>query len=85
MREHGVLNRVLLIYGNFIFQIDQKQDIKPELVTSAANVIPSFVEDYNERQQEQFLFPRFEKAGVLTGSCRCSKRSIRPAASSPTR
>ena len=43
MREHGVLNRVLLIYDHFISRIDQKQDIKPELVTSAANVIRSFV------------------------------------------
>jgi len=66
MREHGVLNRVLLIYDHFIFQLDQKQDVKPESVTSAASIIRSFVEDYHEKQEEQFLFPRFEKAGVLT-------------------
>jgi hemerythrin-like domain-containing protein len=66
MREHGVLNRVLLVYDHFIYQIDQKQDYKSELVTAAASIIRSFVEDYHERQEEQFLFPRFEKAGVLT-------------------
>src|SRR5690242_13185757 len=66
MREHGVLNRVLLIYEHFISQIDQKRDVQPELVTSAASIIRSFVEDYHEKQEEQFLFPRFEKAGVLT-------------------
>lgn len=66
MREHGVLNRVLLIYDEFILRIEQKQDIKPELVKSAANVIRGFVEDYHERQEEQFLFPRFEKAQILT-------------------
>jgi len=66
MREHGVLNRVLLVYDHFIYSIDQKKDFKPELVTGAANIIRSFVEDYHERQEEQFLFPRFEKAGVLT-------------------
>ncbi|MEO8338968.1 MAG: hemerythrin domain-containing protein [Nitrospirota bacterium] len=65
MREHGVLNRVLLVYDHFIYQIDQKQDYKPELVTGAASIIRSFVEDYHERQEEQFLFPRFEKARVL--------------------
>ncbi len=65
MREHGVLNRVLLIYDHFIQRIDQKQDFKPELVKGAAQTIRSFVEDYHERQEEQFLFPRFEKAGVL--------------------
>jgi hemerythrin-like domain-containing protein len=66
MREHGVLNRVLLIYDHFITSIDLKQDFKPERVTSAASIIRSFVEDYHERQEEQFLFPRFEKAGVLS-------------------
>jgi hemerythrin-like domain-containing protein len=66
MREHGVLNRVLLVYDHFIYQIDQKQDFKPELVAGAASIIRRFVEDYHERQEEQFLFPRFEKAGVLT-------------------
>lgn len=66
MREHGVLNRVLLIYDHFVYQIDQKQDYKPEFVTAAASIIRSFVEEYHERQEEQFLFPRFEKAGVLT-------------------
>jgi hemerythrin-like domain-containing protein len=66
MREHGVLNRVLLVYDHFIYRLDQKQDYKPELVTAAASIIRSFVEDYHERQEEQFLFPRFEKARVLT-------------------
>ena len=66
MREHGVLNRVLLVYDHFIQQLDAKQDVKPEFVTSAASIIRSFVEDYHEKQEEQFLFPRFEKAGVLT-------------------
>jgi hemerythrin-like domain-containing protein len=73
MREHGVLNRVLLIYDHFIYRIDQKQDFKPEQVTDAANVIRSFVEDYHEKQEEQFLFPRFEKAGVLTDLVRVLK------------
>jgi hemerythrin-like domain-containing protein len=66
MREHGVLNRVLLVYDHFIDRIEQKRDFKPGSVTAAANIIRSFVEDYHERQEEQFLFPRFQKAGVLT-------------------
>jgi hemerythrin-like domain-containing protein len=65
MREHGVLNRVLLVYDHFVVQIEQKRDLKPEWVSSAASIIRTFVEDYHERQEEQFLFPRFEKARVL--------------------
>jgi len=65
MREHGVLNRVLLVYDHFVVQIEQKRDLKPEWVSSAAGIIRNFVEDYHERQEEQFLFPRFEKARSL--------------------
>jgi hemerythrin-like domain-containing protein len=65
MREHGVLNRVLLVYDHFVVQLEQKRNLKPEWVSSAASIIRTFVEDYHERQEEQFLFPRFEKARVL--------------------
>lgn len=66
MREDGMLDRVLPVYDHFIRQIDQKQDLTPEAISSAASIIRSFVEDYHQKQEEQFLFPRFEKAGVLT-------------------
>jgi hemerythrin-like domain-containing protein len=66
MREHGVLNRVLLIYDYFIVQIEQNKELKLKSVSTAADVNRKFVEDYHERQEEQFLFPRFEKASVLT-------------------
>src|SRR6266699_3813580 len=65
MREHGVLNRVLLVYDHFVVQIEQKRDLRTEWVSSAASIIRNFVEDYHERQEEQFLFPRFEKARRL--------------------
>jgi len=65
MREHGVVNRVLLVYEHFVVQIEQKRDLKPEWVSSAASMIRNFVEDYHERQEEQFLFPHIEKAHAL--------------------
>jgi len=65
MREHGLLNRVLLVYDHFVVQIEQRRDPKPEWVSSAAGIVRNFVEDYHERQEEQFLFPRFEKARTL--------------------
>ena len=42
MREHGVINRVLLVYENLIGRIEQKQDFKPEVVTGAAGIIRNF-------------------------------------------
>lgn len=63
MQEHGVLNRVLLIYDHFINSIVTKKEINPGLLGDAAMIIRKFIEDYHEKQEEQFLFPRFEKAG----------------------
>jgi hemerythrin-like domain-containing protein len=65
MREHGVLKRVLLIYGEVLRRMDAKQDFPPEALADAASVIRSFIEDYHEKLEENFLFPRFEKANQL--------------------
>lgn len=65
MREHGVLKRVLLAYRNVIDRIDRKQDVPADAVTGAANLIRHFVEEYHEKLEEDYLFPRFRKAGKL--------------------
>ena len=65
MREHGVLKRVLLIYRNIIDRIDNKRDFPPGVVMSSAKLIRSFVEDYHEKLEEDYLFPRFKKANKL--------------------
>jgi hemerythrin-like domain-containing protein len=66
MREHGVLKRVLLIYEEAIRRVDAKQDLPPEAVRNGATIIRTFIEDYHEKLEEDYLFPRFEKAGRLT-------------------
>jgi hypothetical protein len=65
MREHRVLKRVLLIYGEVLRRFDAKQDFPPDALADAAAIIRSFVEDYHEKLEENFLFPRFEKANQL--------------------
>ena len=62
MREHGVLKRILLIYGEAIRRLDGGEDLPPDPVADAAKVIRSFIEDYHEKLEEDFLFPRFRKA-----------------------
>jgi hemerythrin-like domain-containing protein len=65
MREHGVLKRVLLIYRECLHRLQGNQDLKPELLADSANIIRSFIEDYHEKLEEDFLFPRFKKANKL--------------------
>lgn len=65
MREHGVLQRVLLIYKEIIDRIDTKSDIPPQTVIDSANIIRNFIEDYHEKLEENYLFPRLKKANTL--------------------
>jgi hemerythrin-like domain-containing protein len=65
MREHGVLKRILLIYGEAIRRIEANQDLPPEPLAASAKIIREFVEDYHEKLEEDFLFPRFKKANKL--------------------
>ena len=65
MREHGLLNRILLIYDEHLRRIESKPDFDPTVLASAANIIKRFVEDYHEKLEENYLFPRFRKAGKL--------------------
>jgi hemerythrin-like domain-containing protein len=66
MREHGVLKRVMLVYDEILRRLDAKQDFPPEALLQSAQIIRSFVEDYHEKLEENYLFPRFEKANKLT-------------------
>lgn len=66
MREHGVLKRVLLVYGEALRRIDANEELPPEAVMDSAKIIRNFIEDYHEKLEEDFLFPRFKKTGQLT-------------------
>jgi hemerythrin-like domain-containing protein len=63
MREHGVLNRILLIYDEHLRMLATKQTFDGSVLVSAADIIRHFVEEYHEKLEEEFLFPRFRKAG----------------------
>jgi hemerythrin-like domain-containing protein len=64
MREHGVLNRTLLVYEETLRRLSAKKiDLKPEVLHDTASLLRRFIEDYHEKLEENYLFPRFEKAG----------------------
>ncbi|MGA2257529.1 MAG: hemerythrin domain-containing protein [Thermoguttaceae bacterium] len=65
MREHGLLKRILLIYGEAIRRLNAKEDLPPKAIADSAGIIRAFVEDYHEKLEEDHLFPRFRKAGKL--------------------
>ncbi len=66
MQEHGLLNRILLIYDACNQHLINKQNFPKDALADAATIIRVFVEDYHEKQEEDYLFPRFKKANQLT-------------------
>ncbi|MDB5388782.1 MAG: hypothetical protein JWM11_4428 [Planctomycetaceae bacterium] len=65
MREHGVLNRILLIYEEGLQRLRGKSDITPDVFSAPATLVRKFVEDYHEKLEEKFIFPEFEKQKKL--------------------
>lgn len=58
MEEHGLLNRILLIYE----RIMSRPDI--DLMRRSAMIVREFIEDYHEKMEETFIFPYLEDRGL---------------------
>jgi hemerythrin-like domain-containing protein len=65
MREHGVLDRVLLIYEAGMRKFAAKEDFDPAILSRSAEVVRDFIENYHEKSEEDHVFPRFRKAGKM--------------------
>lgn len=65
MREHGVLNRILLVYEEGLRRLRAKEEVTPDVFHKPATLVRKFVEDYHEKLEEKFIFPEFEKAKKL--------------------
>ncbi len=74
MREHGALNRILLIYEEAAARIQARREFPPEVLASAAKIIRRFIEGYHEKLEEEHIFPRYEKAGKLVDLVRILKQ-----------
>lgn len=63
--EHGILNRILLVYEELISLLKENSK-KPNIIQYAhesAQLIRTFVEDYHEKLEEDYVFPLFKDKG----------------------
>jgi hemerythrin-like domain-containing protein len=65
MREHGVLRRLLLIYDELGSRLRHGSDFPLATLTRASDLIRSFIQDYHEKDEEDYLFTRFNQAGKM--------------------
>lgn len=65
MKEHGVLDRLLLIYEAGLRKFSANEDFDPAVIGSTAGIVRDFIENYHEKSEEEAVFPRFKKAGKM--------------------
>lgn len=61
-----MLERILLVYDEAAGRIERGEQLDLAVLTSAAAIVRRFVEDYHEKLEEQFVFPRLQKANRET-------------------
>ena len=62
MREHGLLERLLLVYEASTRRLTANDDVPLELIHKAAKINRDFIENYHEKLEEDYLFPRLLNA-----------------------
>src|SRR5438477_11668659 len=67
MREHGVLRRVMFLWDEAARRLEAGEKPPLDAVASGAGIVRRVIEDYHEKLEENFIFPRMEKAKQLTG------------------
>lgn len=62
MHEHGVLDRLILIFDETDRRIGQGIDFKSDALKSAAIIMRDYIQAHHEVIEEEFIFPQLVKA-----------------------
>jgi hypothetical protein len=62
MREHDVLHRILLIYERIMTMQAAPAEWPVKTLSEAARLVQTFIEEYHQKLEEDYVFPAFEKA-----------------------
>ncbi len=62
MREHGLYERVLLIYEEAARRLDRGQELPDQIVPAAAHMVQRYLEEYHQDAEDKLVFVRFERA-----------------------
>ena len=64
MREHGLLNRILIIYEVCIHKI-RNNAVDYNIIYKSARIVREFIEEYHEKSEEEFIFPLFKQKKLV--------------------
>src|SRR5437899_174407 len=57
MREHGLLNRLLLLYDECARRLEGQLEMRVDVVPATASLVRTFIGDYHEKLEEEHIFP----------------------------
>ncbi|OGW37868.1 MAG: hypothetical protein A2X58_08020 [Nitrospirae bacterium GWC2_56_14] len=63
MREHGVLSRLLLVYEKILDDLTSEREVAPETLGKAADLVRCYIQEFHEKLEEEYIFPRFTNNG----------------------
>jgi len=65
MREHGALRRILLIYEELRSRLSKNKKVESYIIVEASRIVRNFIENYHEKLEEEYIFPKFKKNSAL--------------------
>jgi hemerythrin-like domain-containing protein len=60
MQEHGLVERVLLVYEEVARRLETHAEVEPATLGGATSLVERFIQDYHEKNEEDFVFPALE-------------------------
>ena len=66
MREHGILQRLMLIYDEIGKRLKEGEEFPLQVFVDANNLIRRFMQDYHEVNEQFHVFNRFANAGKFS-------------------
>jgi hemerythrin-like domain-containing protein len=68
LQEHGILRRILLVYDEFLSQLESAETAPPiGAVIDTTTLLQSYVQGYHEVIEETYVFPVVEKIPSMQG------------------
>jgi hemerythrin-like domain-containing protein len=64
MREHGLLNRILLIYEEIINRLQDDISFDKQNIIDCTYIIRVFIENHHEKTEENYIFPYLVKNNI---------------------
>lgn len=61
MRDHGVLQRLLLVFEEMAGRLKYDREVPPGVLAASLELGRNFVQDHHEKLEEEIIFPRLEK------------------------